>query len=128
MRKFAKVSSQFWIGETGKKIKHFGMETQLIALYLLTCPHSNLLGVYYLPVPFIAYETGIPLKGVLKALHNLSEVSFCTYNPASEYVCLHEIACYLAGCQLKKNDKRVKGINDAFDSPLTRNDKASKYN
>jgi uncharacterized phage protein (TIGR02220 family) len=116
MREFAKVSPQFWIGETGKQIKSLGIETQLIALYLLTCPHANMIGVYYLPVTFISHETGIPSEGALKALHSLSEVSFCTYNKATEYVWVHEMAYYQAGGQLKQNDNRVKGINDVFEN------------
>lgn len=116
MREFAKISPQFWIGETGKQIKSLGREAQLVALYLLTCPHSNMIGVYYLPVTFITHETGIPLKGALEALHSLSEVSFCTYNKATEYVWVHEMAYYQAGGQLKKNDNRVKGINDVFEN------------
>ena len=51
MRDYAKIVPQFWIGSTGKQIKKLGMEApQLIALYLISNPHANMLGIYYLPV------------------------------------------------------------------------------
>ena len=35
MRDYAKIPPQFWIDDMGKKIKALGMESQLIALYLI---------------------------------------------------------------------------------------------
>jgi hypothetical protein len=116
MRDYAKISPQFWIGNTGREIKKLGLEAQLIALYLLTCPHSTMIGVYYLPITFIVHETGIPLQGASKTLQSLCEVGFCTYDAEVEYVWVHEMAFYQVGGQLKPGDNRVKGINDDYQS------------
>jgi hypothetical protein len=116
MRDYAKITPQFWIGPTGKAIKQLGIEAQLVALYLITNPHANMLGIYYLPAIFIAHETGIPFEGVSSALLNLCELGFCSYDEPSEYVWVHEMAFYQVGEQLKPNDNRVKGINETYES------------
>ncbi len=116
MREYAKIAPQFWIGQTGKVIKQLGIEAQLITLYLITNPHANMLGIYYLPSNFIAHETGIPLEGASKALRSLCEIEFCSYDDQSEYVWVHEMAFYQVSEQLKANDNRVKGINEAYES------------
>ena len=54
MRDYAKVSPKFWTGETGREIRRLdkeggsqgaskGVEGALVALYLMTSPHSNML-------------------------------------------------------------------------------------
>ncbi len=79
MRDYAKIAPQFWIGPTGKQIKKLGMSAQLIALYLISNPHSNMLGIYYLPCVFIAHEVGTPLGRASKALQALCQIGFCSY-------------------------------------------------
>jgi hypothetical protein len=116
MREYAKIAPQFWIGQTGKLIKQLGIEAQLVALYLITNPHTNMLGIYYLPCPFIAHETGIPLEEASKALGRLCKLGFCSYDEQSEYVWVHEMAFYQVAEQLRPNDNRVKGINEAYES------------
>lgn len=66
MRDFTKLSPKFWISKSQKKIRDAGPEAMIVALYLLSSPHSNMLGFYYLPLPLIAYETGLGLEGASK--------------------------------------------------------------
>lgn len=116
MREYAKVSPQFWINDTGKKIKKLGLNAQLIALYLLTNPHATMLGIYYLPVAFIAHETGLSLEGALKGLQDLCEINFCSCDEISEYIWVHDMASDQISTQLKASDNRVKAINEAYSS------------
>ena len=111
MREYGKVAPQFWIGTTGKEIRALGRDAQVIALYLLTCPSSNMLGLYYLPLPTLCHEIGSPFKGALKTLRRLSEAHFAYYDEAAELVWVPEMARYQIGEALKPNDKRVAGIN-----------------
>lgn len=110
MRDYAKVSARFWTGETGKKIKAHGPEATIVALYLMTSPHSNMLGLYFLPKMYIAHETGLPFEGASKGLQRCIEGDFCTYEEASEMVFVHEMARFQIADQLKPGDKQVKGI------------------
>lgn len=109
MRDYGKVSPQFWIGETGKQLRG-DAPAQLLALYLMTCPHSTMTGVFHCPVLYMAHETGLGMEGATKALTRLSEVGFCDYDEASEMVFVVRMAAYQIGESLKPNDNRVAGL------------------
>ena len=68
MREYAKVAPTFWSGETGKALRKRGVEGPLVALYLMSAPGSNMLGLYYQPVLFMAHETGLGVEGARKGL------------------------------------------------------------
>lgn len=112
MRDYSAVVPTFWTGKTGREIRALGAECQVAALYLLTSPHSNMIGLYYLPKLFISHETGLTMEGASKALKSLSEVHFCTYDEESETVFVHEMARYQIGASLVATDKRVKGVEN----------------
>lgn len=115
MRDYSKVSWQFWTGETGKSLRG-NPQAQLIALYLMTSPHANMIGIYNCPIIYIAHETGSTLEGATKGLQTLCEGGFCTYEEASDTVWVHEMARYQIGDELKDNDKRVSGIQKLYDA------------
>lgn len=115
MRDYASVSPQFWIGKTGKRLRTC-VEAQLVAMYLVTSPHSNMLGLYYLPVMYIAHETGLGLEGASKGLQRAIEAGFCTYDDDNEMVWVHEMGRFQIGEGLAASDNRVKGIHRALDA------------
>lgn len=115
MRDYAVVSPLFWTGETGKRIRKLGPRCQTIALYLVTGPQSNMLGLYYLPIPTLCHETGSPSKGALEALRRLSEAGFAHYDEGTEYVWVVEMARWQIGEQLKDGDNRIKAIKNELE-------------
>jgi hypothetical protein len=138
MRDYSKISPQFWIGQTGKEIRKLGAEAQVVAMYLLSAPGSTMIGVYYLPLQTISYETGIPIETVSRVLEKLLQVQapskplrsaieapsephrrgkrdgFCSYDYDYEYIWVHEMAVYQIDATLKENDKRVKNVQKGF--------------
>jgi len=114
MRDYSKVSGQFWTGKTGRSMRG-DMQTQIVAMYLMTSPHANMIGVFHCPIIYIAHETGSPLEGALKGLQNLVEGGFCTYDHDSETVWVHEMAKFQIGSELKATDNRVKDIQKQFE-------------
>jgi HNH endonuclease len=105
MRDYGKVAPQFWTGSTGRLLR--GHPTaQIVALYLVTSPTSNMLGLYYLPVPTIAHETGIAAPSVEAALEELRTVGFAVYDFSTETVFVPQMAAYQIGDSLKVNDNR----------------------
>jgi hypothetical protein len=116
MRDYSKVSPQFWIGKTGKALRKHGPEAQLVALYLMTGPHANMLGLYYVPQAYIAHETGLGIEGASKGLQGCIEVGFCSYDDESEMVWVHEMASYQIADKLSANDKRSAGVQNEYDS------------
>lgn len=114
MRDYGKVSPQFWIGPTGKALRG-NAHAQLLALYLMTSPHSNMVGVFHCPVLYMAHETGIPFEGASQALQRLIEAGFCTYEWDSETVFVHRMAAYQVGEALSPKDNQVKGIQKDYE-------------
>lgn len=114
MREYAKVAPQFWIGDTGKKLRTLGAESQVVAFYLITSPHANMLGLYYLPMPLLAHETGLSLQGASKALQRVCEAGFAAYDAPSEWIWVYEMARFQIADALKENDNRVVGINREY--------------
>src|SRR5215510_998631 len=110
MRDYAKVAPQFWTGTTGRAIKAAGRDAQVVALYLITAPSSNMIGLYYLPLPTLCHEVGITAKAARRALERLAELSFASYDPASEHVFVHEMARFQMEDSLKLGDKRIPGV------------------
>lgn len=116
MREYSKVSPQFWIGATGKKLRKAGPEAQVVAMYLMTSPHANMLGLYYLPLMYIAHETGLGMEGASKGLQRAVEVGFCSFDEDSEVVWVHEMASYQIADELKPADKRCVGVQNEYDA------------
>lgn len=116
MRDYSKVSPQFWIGKTGKALRKHGFEAQMVGLYLLTSPHANMLGLYYVPQTYIAHETGLGMEGATKGLQGCIEAGFCKYDEDSEMVWVIEMARFQIADQLNPNDKQCKGVQNEYDS------------
>ncbi len=109
MRDYAKVMPSFWIGQSGKKLRG-DVDAQLLALYLMTSPHANMIGVYHCPILYMAHETGLSHEGASKALARLIEAGFCYYEEGSETVFVCRMAAFQIDESLKPNDKRVLGV------------------
>ena len=109
MRDYSVVSPRFWIGATGKELRG-NAHAQVLALYLMTSPHANMIGVFHCPLIYMAHETGLGMEGASKALQSLIEAKFCTYEESSETVFVHRMAAFQIGDQLSEQDKRCKGV------------------
>lgn len=124
MRDYGKISPQFWMGPTGRRLRAHGAPAQLVALYLTTCPHANMLGLYYLPVMYIAHETGLGMEAASAGLAGCIEAGFCCYDPATEMVWVREMAHYQIGRALSAADKRCAGAQNEYnalpDNPFLR--------
>lgn len=116
MRDYSKVGPQFWNGTTGKALKAQGPEALIVALYLMTCQHANMLGLYYLSKGYIAIDTGLGLEGACKGLQGAIEAGFCHYDEASEVVWVFEMAAYQVGERLDPKDNQCKGVQRAYDA------------
>lgn len=114
MRDYGVIAPQFWTGATGKRLKAAGPEAVIVAMYLMTSPHANMIGLYYLPTIYLAHESGLGLEGASKGLASCIEAGFCLYDEASEHVLVVEMARFQIGTDLKPGDKRSKGVANAL--------------
>jgi hypothetical protein len=114
MRDYGRISPNFWTGETGKAIKAHGPEAVIMAIYLMTSPLSNMLGMYYQPILYAAHETGLGFEGASKGLARCIDAGFCLYDHPSEMVWVVEMAKYQIAKHLKADDKRCLGIQKDY--------------
>lgn len=114
MRDYATVSPVFWTGQTGRRLKALGPDAMLVALYLVTSPHSNAMGMFYLPVLYISHETGLTMEGASEALRRGEKAGFCAYDQDAEVVWVFEMARFQIGQALSPKDNRVKWVNEEY--------------
>jgi hypothetical protein len=110
MRRYAKVAPQFWTGTTGRAIRAAGRDVQLVALYLISCPSANMIGLYYLPLPTLCHEVRISEPAARRALERLNDLGFASYDAASEHVFVREMARFQVAESLRPGDKQIPGI------------------
>lgn len=116
MRDYSKVVGTFWTGETGKALRRRGPEAVIVAAYLMTSPHSNMLGLYYQPLLYLAHETGLGLEGASKGLTHCVEVGYCDWDQDTEMVWVREMAKFQIGKELKAGDNRCLGVQREYDA------------
>ncbi|MFW1767138.1 hypothetical protein ACG9X2_17015 [Acinetobacter bereziniae] len=115
MRDYAKISPNFWAGKTGKELRKCP-ESLIVSMYLITCPHANMLGLFYVPLLYIAHETGLGIEGASKGLRWAESAGFCSYNDDTETVWVYEMARFQIADQLKPTDKRSIGVQNEYNS------------
>lgn len=86
----------------------------LVAMYLVTSPHSSAMGLFYLPILYVAHETGLSQEGASKALQRACEAGFCAYDAEAEVVWVFEMARFQIGESLSPKDNRVKWVNEEY--------------
>lgn len=116
MRTYAKLSPTFWTGRTGRMLKRRGIEGVVVALYLVSSPHSNMLGLFYQPKLYLAEETGLTIEGASKGLQDCIECGFCSYDDETKTVWVHEMAAWQIDSALSSGDKRCKGIQRDYEA------------
>lgn len=110
MRSYATVSPAFWTGDTGRQLRAMGTDVLAVALYLMTSPHSNMIGLYYLPLVALCHETGLGRNAVFAALKQIESVEFAFYDEAGEVAWVPEMARYQIGERLAEKDKKRASV------------------
>ena len=68
------IDTAFW---TDPKMHKLDKDGKLLCLYLVTCPHGHVGGIYHLPDEIVALETGIKIETLDTLWNTLSSVGFC---------------------------------------------------
>ncbi len=112
MRNYAVITSNYWTGETGQRIQEEGgIEAACLGAYLISNRHSNAIGIYYLPIPLIAYELkALDEDGIRRALQVLAQEQFSAYDEARSMVYVRNMARFQVAESLSRNDKRVRYV------------------
>lgn len=83
MRDYGKVHTSFWSSET---IRELDDDSRMLALYLLTCTHSNMAGSFRIPDGYVAEDLGWSSERFHKGLETLSDAGFLVYCDKSKFV------------------------------------------
>jgi len=69
---YGAIDHRIW---TSFSIKQLSDNCKLAFVYILTSPHSNMIGFYYLPIPYMAHDLGWTIDTTKKHLLRLCEES-----------------------------------------------------
>lgn len=118
MREYAKLAPKFYAGEVCRALRRMDPSGKglLVWLYLQSSPHSNMLGLYYQPIPFMGFELGIGEQEALKGLEACIELKLCTYDSETFTVWVYDMAAEQIAPELKATDLRCKGIQSDYDN------------
>lgn len=61
-----------------------------LAAYLLTSPHSNMLGCFRVPMAYVADDLKWGMERVIEGFREVFEKGFATFNEASNWVVIHK--------------------------------------
>ncbi len=114
MREFNKISAKFWMAKFSRNLKQFGPEAMLLPIYLQTNHHTHSLGIFYLPIEYIAHDIGLEVNRVRDLLKYLVGLGFCQYDFEEKYIWLKDYAIEQAGGALKGHDNRVKQMQKYY--------------
>jgi hypothetical protein len=107
MARYYPVSPLFWMDE---KISGLDDQGKVLALYLLTCEHRNLEGLYRLPYAYIQADLAWPENTVRAGMDDLIEHGFIAYDEAARVVLLPKALKY----HEPKSAKQVQGAVNAL--------------
>jgi DNA-binding MarR family transcriptional regulator len=100
--RYYRVSPKYWMDE---KTRSWDDSTRLLALYLLTCPHRNLEGLYRLPISYATADLGWSAARVRRNLDRLVEDGFVEYDHDAEVVWVRRALHY----QAPSTEKQIAG-------------------
>lgn len=111
MRDYARIVPRFWVQGTGEKLRNH-RDARTLALYLMSNPHSDMCGIYYLPIPMMAFELGFSEQEVRDALAVLGrhDIDFARFDESEHLVYLPEGARFQVGEALKPKDNNRKKV------------------
>ena len=113
-RDYSIFKHTFWTGDTGRKLRKQGRDSLIVSAYLVTCQSSNMIGLYYLPLPVLCHELGFVgqrgFEGASKVLRRVEETGFAYFEGVEETVWVPEMAHHQIGETLSPKDNRQKNV------------------
>jgi hypothetical protein len=87
MREYGVIQTAYW---TDDKIAALSTPAKLLGAYLLTCPHSNAIGCFRLPMGYISEDLRWDTDTVQDALGELSDIGFICRDNASGWTLIRK--------------------------------------
>lgn len=106
---YTKIDALMW---SDCKYRELTDDGKLLFVYVLTCNHRNMLGLYYLPIPYGAYDLNWDIKRFTKGLEELLQKGLINYNPNTNIILIPNFLKY----NPLENQNQVKGAIKAISS------------
>jgi hypothetical protein len=106
--KYRVVPGFVWVDP---KFKNLAPTEKLLLLHLITGPHANVSGLFYLPLSYIAHETGVRLLQVKKGVCALEAADYLRWDEPTETIWVVGMLRYQGG-----GVKILKAIADQVES------------
>lgn len=107
-RSYAKIFTGKWRSRSFRTLR--GNPWAIVLQdYLMSCPASEMSGVFYMPKYLIEGELGIPHDELENAIKTLEEADFCRFYD-DEYVFVFNMARYQIADALSPDDNRWKSL------------------
>lgn len=115
MASFYQISPLFW---TDPKVTAWNDSERCLALYLLTCEHRNLEGLYRLPYAYISADLGHDKDTIAASMETLIRADFCRYDLEAQVVFLPKALKYRQPTTKKHLDGALNDLRAVPDSYL----------
>ena len=102
--RYSKIFVKIW---HSKDFRTLSEEGKMLFLYLLTSPHRNMGGFYYLPLPYLCFDVGLDEERVSKAFEELADKDMALYDYNTQVVLIKKWFCY----NPIENENQAKGLN-----------------
>lgn len=86
MRIYGSIQTKFW---THSDIQNLTDQAKLLATYLLSSSHTNMLGCFRIPVGYVAEDLKWSFEAVEQALNELVQINYLTYDVTTSWVFIH---------------------------------------
>ncbi len=107
MRQYGSIQTSFWTSSTMQPISDKG---KLLAIYLLSSAHTNMLGCFRIPVGYIAEDLRWSSKTLLKTFNELIKINFLTRDQLNDWIVIHS---FLKNHPIE-NPNQAKSIEKLF--------------
>ena len=114
MRTYGVVIPRFWTAGSGRALRG-DPESQVLALYLMTCHNSSLVGIFNVAIPTMAHETGLSETQVRAALSRLAALELAEFDEDEDLVWVPAMARVQLGEELDENDNRRVAVHKALE-------------
>jgi hypothetical protein len=108
VREYGKIHSSFW---TSRDIRSMTEDGRTLAAYLLTSPHSNMLGCFRIPPAYVSEDLGWDMERVRKGFAELFAKGWATLSEGSNWIVIHKFLKW----NQPENPNVVKAAEKLFD-------------
>jgi len=89
-----------------------------LACYLMSSPHSNMIGLYRLPIEYVHFDTGFSEDSIREVFRLFREEEFAFYDEAAKTVYIPSFAATQVARSLNPRDNRIPAIQREVDKTV----------